>query len=100
MSRPFYSEYVKHAMRFYSRNYIDQPKFKTIADKQNWLSCHSIIKDLSSKDRQILITVYSGYDTLPDEVYNASVKYNVDQNYIWDMMKVVERKIARRRELI
>ena len=87
-------------MRFYSRNCIEQPKFKTTADKENWLSCHSIIKDLPTKDRQLLIAVYSGYDTLPDEVYNASLKYNVDQNYIWDMMKVVERKIARKRELI
>lgn len=100
MSRIFYADYIRHAMRFYSRNNVEQPKFKSNADKENWLSCHNVIKTYTDKDRRILLTVYSGFDTLPDEVYNASKKYNVDQNFIWDLMKEVERKVARRRGLI
>ena len=100
MSRPFYSEYVKHALRFYSRN-TDKPiKFRSAADKANWLSCRGAIRYFPPMEQKILISVYSGFDTLPDEVYNASKKYNIDQNYIWDLMKDVERKVALNRGLI
>lgn len=99
MSRPYYSEYVKHALRFYSRNQ-DKPIFKSEADKNNWMSCDSVLKGYPLDAREILLTVYSGYDTLPDEVYNASKKWKIDQNWIWDMMKELERKIAKRRGLL
>ena len=99
MTRPYYSEYVRHAMRFYSRN-LQQPPFRSEVDKNNWMSCHSVIKHYNEKDREILISIYSGFDTLPDEVYNASKKYEVNQNTIWDMMKDFERKLAHRRGLI
>lgn len=99
MSRTYYSEYVRHALRFYSRN-VEQPKFKSDPDKWNWLSCYSVLKKYPDDKRAILQLVYSGYDTLPDEVYNASKRYNIDQNIIWDLMKEVERKIAHRRGLM
>ena len=99
MSRPYYSEYVKHALRFYSRNQ-DKPIFKSEADKNNWMSCDSVFKCYPLDTRKILLTVYSGYDTLPDEVYKASKIWKIDQNWIWDMMKEVERKIAKRRGLL
>ena len=100
MSRTYYSDYVKHALRFYSRNCTEKPVFKSDADKNNWLACDSVFKCYPLDTRKILLTVYSGYDTLPDEVYNASKKWHIDQNWIWDMMKEIERKIAKRRGLI
>ena len=100
MSRPYYSEYVKHALRFYSRNCTERPVFKSDADKSNWLACDSVFKGYPLDTQKLLLTVYSGYDTLPDEVYNASKKWCIDQNWIWDMMKEVERKIAKRRGLL
>lgn len=100
MSRTYYTEYVRHALRFYSRNAEVQPKFKSEPDKRNWLSCHSVLKKYPEEKQTMLLLVYSGYDTLADEVYNASKRYNIDQNVIWDLMKEVERKIAHRRELI
>jgi hypothetical protein len=48
----------------------------------------------------MLIAVYSGYDTLADNVYETAKKYEVNQAIIWDMMKDVEHKIAKRRGLI
>lgn len=99
MSKPFYSDYVRHAMRFYSRN-IGKQTFKTDADKQNWLACDKAIKDYSDRDKNILVAVYGGYDTLPDNVYNISNKYHINQNIIWDMLKEFERKLAKKRGLI
>lgn len=99
MNRPFYSEYVKHALRFYTRN-LQQPHFKSEADKNNWHSCASVLKGYSDRDRDILIYVYSGFDTLSDNVYEAAKKHGINQSIIWDMMKDVERKIAKRRGLM
>lgn len=100
MSKTFYSDYVRHSLRFYSRNIEKPAKFKSEVDKANWLSCYVTIKKYPIIKQAILISVYSGFDTLADEVFNASKKYNIDQNHIWDLMKEVERKIARNRGLI
>ena len=100
MSRPYYSDYVKHALRFYSRNYPEKPIFKSEADKNNWLACDSVMHHYPPETVKLLIEIYSGYDTLPDEVYKASKKICINQNWIWDLMKELERKIAKRRGLL
>lgn len=100
MSKTYYTDYVRHALRFYSRNCTVRPKFKSDSDKNNWLACHSIFKTVADRERDMLLSVYSGYDTLPDEVYNCSKKCNIDQNIIWDLMKITERKIAKKRGLL
>lgn len=100
MSRTFYSDYVRHALRFYSRNSLTVPHFKTDVDKENWWSCHKVISQYPVKAKQMLLSVYSGYDTLPDEVYIASQKWQTEQNEIWDLMKEIERKIAHKRGLL
>lgn len=99
MSKKYYTDYVRHALRFYTR-YINRPVFTSDAAKSNWESCHSVFKRCSPKELEVLITVYSGHDTLADEVYNASKKFNIDQDIIWDWMKDIERKIAHRRGLL
>ena len=97
--RPFYSDYVRHALRFYSRN-LQMSRFKTNADRDNWMACDDAIKGYSDRDSKILLVVYSGFDTLSDNVYNAAKEFNVNQNIIWDMMKDFERKVAQARNLI
>lgn len=100
MSKSFYADYVRHALRFYSRTVNGGTEFKTDIDKQNWMSCKKALEKYNEGDLKILLSVYSGYDTLPDEVYNTSQKYKVKQNYIWDMMKDLEHHVARYRGLI
>lgn len=100
MSRTYYTDYVRHALRFYSRNAVTIPAFKSEADKQNWWSCHKTLETFPKETKEILLAVYSGHDTLADEVYNASKKWKVEQNWIWDEMKDVERKLAKRRGLM
>ena len=97
--RPFYADYVRHALRFYSRN-LSQPHFKSEVDKNNWFSCERVIRNYSDRDKEIIVSAYGGFDTLTDNVYETSKKYGVNRNIIWDMMKEVERKIARRRGLL
>lgn len=99
MNKHFYSEYVRHCMRFYSRN-TNKPRFNTEVDKDNWYACHKAIERYSDRDRDILIRVYGMYDTLADNVYEVAKLYNIDQNIIWDMIKDFERIVARKRGLI
>lgn len=99
MSRRYYSEYVSHCLRFYSRN-RDIRQFNTLVDENNWKACDTVFAEYSPEDREVLLSVYEGRDTLADEVYNASQKYHVEQNVIWDKLKKLERDIARARGLI
>ena len=99
MGKAFYTDYVRHALRFYTRN-LDPPRFMSNVSEDNWTCCHEVIKSYSTKDRDILVAVYSGYDTLSDNVYEMAKKYDLNQGIIWDMMKEFERKIAIKRGLI
>ena len=100
MNKPFYTDYVRHALRFYSRNLSIYPHCKKRADMENWLACDSVVKKYSERDRDILVYVYGSYDTLADNVYAMAKKYSINQNIIWDMMKEFEREIAIQRNLI
>ena len=97
--RPFYSDYVRHCLRFYTRN-LRLSQFKSDVDKNNWYACKVSLVSYSESDRDILIAVYSGYDTLADNVYETAKKYGINQSIIWDLMKDVERTIAQARGLL
>lgn len=99
MNKPFYTDYVRHALRFYSRN-LSLSIFAKHVDRENWFACHYAINGYSRRDKDILVYVYGSYDTLADNVYAMAKKYSINQNIIWDMMKEFERKIAIERGLI
>jgi viroplasmin and RNaseH domain-containing protein len=99
MSKPFYTDYVRHCLRFYVRN-TNKPRFNTEVDKTNWYACQKAIEKYSDRDRDIIRRVYGMRDTLVDNVYEASQIYLIDQNDIWDMLKELEHTVAKKRGLI
>lgn len=99
MNRPFYSEYVRHCLRFYSRN-IDKTRFNTEVDKNNWYACRKAIDRYSDRDKEIIIRVFALYDTIADNVYEVAKEYQIDQNIIWDLLKEIERSVAKKRGLL
>ena len=99
MNKPFYTEYVRHCMRFYSRN-TEKPRFNTEVDKNNWYACDKALERYSNRDREILLFVYGMRDTLADNVYEMAKLTGIDQNIIWDMIKDFERIVAKKRGLI
>lgn len=99
MNRPFYSEYVRHCMRFYARN-TNKPRFNTEVDKNNWYACQKAMERYTDRDRDILTKVYALYDTIADNVYEVAVAYAIDQNDIWNLIKDLERSVARKRGLL
>lgn len=97
-NKQFYSEYVKHMMRFYSRS-LDIQTFKSDVDKNNWFTCNiTLAKYPAYKD--VLLDVYSGYGLLDEEVSNAAIKYRIERKFIWDLMKRFERDLAQNRGLL
>jgi hypothetical protein len=86
-------------MRYYARN-TNKPRFNTDVDKNNWYACHRAIEGYSDRDKDILIRVYGLFDTLADNVYEVAKAYAIDQNIIWDMLKIFERSVAKKRGLI
>lgn len=91
--KPCYSDYVRHAMRFYAR-YLNATTFKNKVDELNWQACHRAIKSYSHRDKFILTYVYGSFDTIADNVYAMANKYRMHQNSIWDMMKEFEKQVA------
>ena len=96
--RTFYSEYVRHCMRFYSRHL--NPKFKSEADKNNWIACQCALSGFSDSDRETLLTIYRGRDTIPDNVYQISKEKGIKQDNLWKLVNDLERKVAKRRGLL
>ena len=98
MSKMFYTDYVRHAMRFYSRH-LNRTHFRNEVDKLNWSACHRVIESYSNLERDILVYVYGEFDTMGDNVYAMAQKYSLDQNNIWNLMDVFERAVAKERGL-
>lgn len=96
--RTFYSEYVQHCMRFYSRH--SDPEFRTEVDKLNWKACESALKSFSDKDRELLLEVYRRQNPVVDNLVNIAKAHGVDQNDMWKLITELERKVAKRRNLI
>lgn len=96
--KSFYSDFVRHCLRFYVRN--AKPKFKSEADKQNWYACESALKGFSDSDREMLVAIYAGGDTIPDNVYNMAKEKGLKQDTIWNKLNELERKVAKRRGLM
>lgn len=98
MNKPCYTEYVRHAIRFYSR-YPEKSNFKTVVDEANWRACHDVIEGYTARDKNILTYVYGERDTIGDNVYAMANKHCIHQNIIWDMMKEFEKQVAIKRGL-
>ena len=102
--KPYYSEYVRHCLRYYIMT-LDEgkgghPIFKTEVDKANWSVCHNVLKDYSEKDMEIIAYIYRPGDTIADKIYLLSKTKQVTQDRLWGLVNTTERKIAKKRGLV
>ena len=99
MNRPHYTDYVTHVAKFYSRN-LYKDTFANPVDKANWWSCHNVISRYSIRDKNILLYIFGEYDTIADNIYQASVQYGLQQDIIWTLVKKFQKQVAIERGLI
>lgn len=100
--RPYYSEFVRHCLRFYvtTLDVGSCPKFNTEVEKNNWVACHRAMKNVSPEDLEIIKEIYSPGDTIPDKIYNLSKELKVSQGDISVMIGKLERDVAKKRGLL
>lgn len=96
--KTFYSEYVQHCMRFYAR--YPRPVYRSDADKLNWNACNDAIKGYTDAEKDLILAIYRGGDTIPDNIYKVSVERHIKQDGLWKLINSVERKVAKRRGLL
>lgn len=99
MIKKFYSDYVRHALRFYSRN-LEAPIFRSISAEKNWNACETVLNKYFPKYKDALVSLYQANDTMGDNVYEAAKRFSISQDYLWTMMDSLERHIAEERGLI
>ena len=99
MNKPFYTDYVRHCLRFYARN-PNMNRFNTLVDRENWYACHKAAENFPGDAKEVILQVYSLRDTLADNVYNVAQVNCIDQNILWDIIKELERNVAKNRGLI
>ncbi len=102
--RTHYAEYVKHALRFYTKSRMnassEQPHFKTEADKKNWVACQSALNTYSDEERDMFMTLYTIVSPFPEAVKMAAKDCHMEQNHVWSLANDLEKKVAKRRGLI
>lgn len=96
--RTFYTEYVRHCLRFYARNPFVE--FPTTTDKRNWEACQTAFNSFSDDEKELLMYVYESRNTLADNVYELSKTKGIDQERIWELIGMLEREVAKKRGLI
>jgi hypothetical protein len=104
MAKPFYADYVNHALRFYARNVqsgdVVRLKFKSEVDELNWRSVNRVLHNLPELDKYIIIEVFGRGDTLADNIYEVSKELAINQDLVWTLVSKVTNKIAKDRRLI
>ena len=96
--KTFYTEYVHHCMRFYVK--YPNPKYRSDADKHNWIACDTALKGFSETDRELLLTLYTGNEPMAERIRKVSTEQDVKADALWKMVTELERKIAKRRGLL
>ncbi len=98
MRNKYYTSYINHCLRYYAR--YDGNAFKSESDVKNWDACRKVMEELPDTDRNLILDVYSRRDTLSDNVYEVSLLYGINQNYLWRKLSEVQASIAKERGLV
>lgn len=102
--KPYYSEYVRHCLRYYVKT-LDEgngghPIFKSEADKANWGACYHVLKEYPQSHFDIVCEIYRPGDTIADKIYMMAKNRRVSQDTLWGLINNTERKIAKKRGLL
>ena len=99
MSKPWYTDAVRHMLRFYCKNIVT-PYFKTKADEDNYLACQKVLRRYCKRECDIVQTVYGNNGSIFDNINIAAKHYHVNKNEIWALLQEIDKKIAQERGLL
>ena len=93
-------------VRYFLTQYISTldvgttPKFKSPAEKANWMACNEVMSSLDHHDLKLACDIYRRGDTVADNIYRIATARRVSQGYYWKLVDDIEYKIAQKRGLI
>ena len=98
----YYREFVRHCLSYYvsTLEIGTSPKFKSAADRANWVSCQAVAINLDPDDLALMCEIYGPGDTIPDKIYHLSKARRQSQSYLWGFVEELEYKVAKKRGLI
>lgn len=102
--KPFYTDYVRHALRFYARHGAElggTPTFRREVDRLNWTACDAAVRSLSDEEKRTVLRVFGADgNELERSVTTIAQERGVTVNALWALVRGVERLVAVHRGLI
>lgn len=98
MPKPYYADYINHAIR----QYVQKP----IADSGDYIDVRNryvvktVLLGLTIEEKDAILEVYRRRDTMEDNVYSVARERKIDQDKIWTMLSRVTKMIAKELKLI
>lgn len=95
----FYSPYVNHCVRFYSK-FPSASRFKSEADRKNWKAVSSSLMGMSDNEINAILSIYSSNGPIDQNVYKLAKTMGVKKQTVWKIICDFEKKVATNRGLI
>lgn len=90
MAERFYTSMARHYLRYYCKN-PDAPA----QDKDSWCAVKRVLGRLSDCDREILMEVHGGGETVFCAIQRLSRERRTDAKRLWDLVSYVDRAVAK-----
>ena len=97
--KAFYSDYVRHCMRYCMR-YPQPATFRTDVDRYNWIACKTALEKYQGKEAEIIATIYKEKGAMADNICKLSEQYSISQDSLWGLISSFEKRVAKLRRLI
>lgn len=95
MRKTWYTDYVRHCLRFYAR-YPDRI-CKNEIEYNNWSACQRALEH--EKYAPIIVSIFSAYTPVESAIQSEADKCGVTENQIWKLVSRIEEKVAVERGL-
>lgn len=97
--KPFYSDYVRHCLRFYARYHDPIPVFRSNIDLENWEACETVL-DKHLDYKQLVFDIFCEKGSVMNAVTKIATELNCTESSIWNILFDIEKDIAIERGLI
>lgn len=98
--KPCYTEYVKHALRFFVKHRNNPPATCSTVDRENWDACRLAFREFPELDQNLFSALYSARSPFPAAVNDCACVYNIPLNRVWNKVNSLEKYVASYRGLV
>lgn len=102
MAKAYYTDYASHAMRYFARNQdkLGNMHFRSNAEMMDWNACIQTMGSFDNDQKSILLELYCGWQSFPENVARVSKERGIAQSTIWAWNNDLLEVFAKNRGLI